>query len=131
MEKVRSWCGQPSDRGRLKNRNRKRSGVLRRACRAPVCLSVCSLACLRSRTFKRHDIFGVCYLWTLLGHPLAVFGNKSRTSTQSDSPGGSRDTTPLRILKSFMDSAQRRPPQRGRSLTDFVVKQRHLNLPAD
>jgi len=22
MEKVRSWCGQPSDRGRLKNRNR-------------------------------------------------------------------------------------------------------------
>ena len=22
MEKVRPWCGQPSDRGRLKNRNR-------------------------------------------------------------------------------------------------------------
>ena len=22
MERVRSWCGQPSDRGRLKNRNR-------------------------------------------------------------------------------------------------------------
>ena len=25
MEKVRQWCGQPSDRGRLKNRNRNRS----------------------------------------------------------------------------------------------------------
>jgi len=24
MEKVRPWCGQPSDRGRLKNRNRNR-----------------------------------------------------------------------------------------------------------
>jgi len=25
MEKVRPWCGQPSDRGRLKNRNRNRN----------------------------------------------------------------------------------------------------------
>ena len=25
MEKVRPWCGQPSDRGRLKNRNRNRT----------------------------------------------------------------------------------------------------------
>ena len=27
MEKVRPWCGQPSDRGRLKNRNRTRLSV--------------------------------------------------------------------------------------------------------
>ena len=27
MEKVRQWCGQPSDRGRLRNRNRKREVV--------------------------------------------------------------------------------------------------------
>ena len=26
MEKVRPWCGQPSDRGRLKNRNRSYIG---------------------------------------------------------------------------------------------------------
>jgi len=26
MEKVRPWCGQPSDRGRLKNRNRSYTG---------------------------------------------------------------------------------------------------------
>ena len=27
MEKVRPWCGQPSDRGRLKNRNRNSRGI--------------------------------------------------------------------------------------------------------
>ena len=29
MEKVRPWCGQPSDRGRLKNRNRNRALTFR------------------------------------------------------------------------------------------------------
>jgi len=28
MEKVRPWCGQPSDRGRLKNRNRNCATVI-------------------------------------------------------------------------------------------------------
>jgi len=42
MEKVRPWCGQPSDRGRLKNRT-EHSSVLRKSAST---LTVDEMSCL-------------------------------------------------------------------------------------
>jgi len=73
MEKVRPWCGQPSDRGRLRNTTEQNPPprppegegceVLRSAC-----LSVCSLAHLKNMS-KHHEIFCTRYLWPWLGPP--------------------------------------------------------------
>ena len=49
MEKVRPWCGQPSDRGRLRNRNR----ILVQYCDLPgepACPDYWTTAFLESRT---------------------------------------------------------------------------------
>jgi len=40
MEKVRQWCDQPSDRGRLRNRTEMGAGAVAKYCDEYVCLSV-------------------------------------------------------------------------------------------
>jgi len=61
MEKVRPWCGQPSDRGRLKNRTGARREVLRSAClsRSVRLHSTASVSC-RSRTCATRCVRSPC-----------------------------------------------------------------------
>ena len=59
MEKVRPWCGQPSDRGRLKNRTEPDRAA--EYCDERVCVFVCLRSYLWNYTSDLHQIFCTAY----------------------------------------------------------------------
>ena len=91
MEKVRPWCGQPSDRGRLKNRTKQYDTINRgristsavtppsteeRSIVLSVSVCVCVLSVRDHISETTHPIianfFYACYPWSWLGPPLAA-----------------------------------------------------------
>ena len=80
MEKVRPWCGQPSDRGRLKNRTRGRVSVLRwRRCNR-----LCTSGFMMTSCFS-----GVARIWRW-GH---------RGSGERKSPSGVQRQSPWWVVR--------------------------------
>ena len=60
MEKVRPWCGQPSDRGRLKNRTETGRSKIRSASERGLCIRVTLCFGDRSETNEIQTVTAEC-----------------------------------------------------------------------